>query len=78
MRRFGQTLLVFCIISGAISVFAILGGNEYETANGTVFFGSALGGMLMSCVLITLVDIRDAVRITAADDKTQTPTGTSI
>jgi uncharacterized integral membrane protein len=78
MRGFGQTLLVLCIISGAISVFAIFGGNQYETANGVVFFGSALGGMLMSCVLITLVDIRDAVRITAVNSETPSPTGTSL
>jgi uncharacterized integral membrane protein len=66
VRGFGQTLLILCIIIAAVSVLAIFTGNQYETTNGIVFFGSALVGMIMSGVLITLVDIRNAVRITAA------------
>ncbi len=59
MKALGITLLVFCIIGGAISVLCIFTGNQYESANGVVVFGSAIGGIVMSCVLIALAEIID-------------------
>lgn len=68
MRSFGITLLVLALISGAISLIAVFTGNQYETANGVVFFGSAIGSAVLSCILVVLADIREAVRRMADKD----------
>jgi len=59
MKGFGKTALVICIVVGAISLIPIFTGNQSETANGIVVLGSCLGGILMSCLLIAVADIRD-------------------
>jgi uncharacterized integral membrane protein len=73
MKGFGKTLLILCIIGGAISLLAIFGGNQYETANGVVVFGSALAGMLMYCILITLADIREIIKRIAEKSDESSP-----
>jgi len=62
MRAFATLTLILSALGGAISLFAIFGGNTSESANGTVAFGSAVGGILMSCVVILLAEIRDHLK----------------
>jgi hypothetical protein len=56
MRGFAGFILVISILGCLLGLFALFGGG------GAAMLGSGFTGILLSCVILVLVDIRTAVR----------------
>ena len=61
MKSFAGVLMMVSIVMGVLGVIMAVTGNASESLDGAFLMGSAVSGVLFSCVLMVLVDIREAV-----------------
>jgi hypothetical protein len=62
MKGFAIFILVISILAFLLGIFALTGNGESDAIQGAAMIGSGIGGVIFSCVLIVLADIRNAVR----------------
>jgi hypothetical protein len=61
MKGFAIFILVLCVIGALIGFMMMTIGNNLEATQGAGLLGSGITGILLSCVVIALADIRKAL-----------------
>jgi hypothetical protein len=62
MKGFAIFILVLCVISALLGLAMSLLGNGAEEVQGATYLGSGITGILLSCVVIALTDIRTSLQ----------------
>jgi hypothetical protein len=63
MKGFATFTLVLSIIGVVLGFLVMVAGNSAESMSGAAVLGGAFSGVLLSCLVMVAVDIRDTLKL---------------